>query len=240
MPDRTRTTSFTRRSLAKGVAWSVPTAAISVTAPAFAASGCTPSADVGLGSSYDWGLSTGGLTTQKLTIGAIGYVDSIPAGLTVVSLSIEWWFANRQGQTSAGPDVFWVGNSTSDKRSSCTSSGCSIPWSNAPAGWNPTVVNTANLQAHTYSKTGLSIPSWNLIETWKASNGGGGTYTTGTNGCLNFTTNDTGGANAFTVTYSGVTALSSTTDPRKVFNTESIVTATLSDGTVLRRVKAVS
>lgn len=226
--------NVSRRSVAKGAAWSVPAVTIASAAEAVAASGCTPRTGGGFGTHFSYGTiysTRGNTTTQQLTLGGKAFVNSLPDGVTVTKVTMHFWFeARAAGQT--GPGAPWMGASTSDKRGSCGSGVCSVGWTPESSGFEPTVTSATSNSSQTYPD-GTVHPSWDATMTWDASRGPG-TYTTNANGCQDFSTGESG---SFVITYSGVAALS-TADVdagKKTIPTYVTVTATLSNGQVLTR-----
>ncbi|MCG7426462.1 hypothetical protein MHY20_02295 [Helcobacillus sp. ACRRO] len=89
------TNQISRRTLARGVAWSVPVATVSVAAPAYAASGpCKPVLDSGGGYSYDWGVAN---TTTVQTLKAAGSltVRNLPADAVITTVDYRLIVMNR-------------------------------------------------------------------------------------------------------------------------------------------------
>ncbi|MDO5618760.1 hypothetical protein [Kocuria sp.] len=218
-----------RRTVAKGLAWTVPTIAVASAAPAYAASRCVPTLRVSGGLAYNWGTLGAPSTTQSLSVGAQTYVDNLPAGVTVTQVTYEWWIANRIGQTSSGPGAFWVGNQSSNRRSENLAA---MPYTpGAGTAWRNTVSNTQNLTNQVYPD-GVTRQSWDLNFSWTAgTNGSSGTYTTDTDGCRDFTTGPSG---RFAVTYSGVVPPRTCPTATAVVPNFAVVVVTLSDGQTLR------
>ncbi len=235
--------TLTRRTLAKGAAWSVPVIAAASAAPAHAASSaCTPVLKFSGGFYYNYGTiySVSGRTTnQYLTVGGQTTVSNLPESVTVQDISYAFWIENRQGQTSSGPGTFWMGNTTASTRSSCTSSGCTATWKpTAGSGFSNYVINTGNNQLTVYP-TGETYPSWDINMTWSATKDTLNLYSPQETGCRTFTT---GPSDKFRVDYSGVPALSTADVDRgkKTIHTFVEVTARLSDGNALNtRINAV-
>lgn len=194
-----------RRSLIKGVSWAAPTAAFAIAAPAFAASQCTPSLRFSGGLTYNWGTIGASTTNQRLDVGGQTYVDNLPPGVTVTSISYQFWIQNRIGQDSYGPGAFFMGNALSDRNQSgaCRATGCSVSWSpTAGSGFATTVTNTANLSPRVYPD-GQQRESWDINMRWDPSRDSNvaSRYTAGSTGCQNFTTGPSG---RFAVNYTGV------------------------------------
>ena len=102
-----------------------------------------------------------------------------------------------------------MGNTTSDKKGTCTSSGCTASWTpTAGSGFAPTVTNTANLVNKVYPD-GTTQRSWDLNMRWDASRDANivDNYTTTATGCRDFTT---GPSSRFRITYTGVVGPTST------------------------------
>lgn len=231
--------TLTRRTLAKGAAWSVPVIAAASVAPALAASSqCQPALRFSGGLYYNFGTIyslSGRTTNQYLTVGGQTYVDNLTPGVTVQSITYNFWIQNRQGQSSSGPGAFWMGNSTaSAKGRKCTASGCTATWTpTAGSGFDNVVTNTGNNLTMTYPN-GENLPSWDVNMTWSAARDTVGTYTTDGTGCSDFTT---GPSAKFRVDYTGVPALSDA-DVRagkERVASYSDVTVTLSTGETLRK-----
>ncbi|WP_423447051.1 hypothetical protein AABM36_02025 [Kocuria sp. KSNUG] len=231
--------TLTRRTLAKGAAWSIPVIAAASAAPAVAASGkCLPSLRFSGGLYYDFGTIytfSGRTTNQYLTVGGQTYVDNLPQGVTVQSITYNFWIQNRKDQTSSGPGAFWMGDSTaSSKDKKCTASGCTSTWTpTAGSGFDNVVTNTGNNLTKTYPN-GENLPSWDVNMTWSAARDTVGTYTTDGAGCRDFTT---GPSAKFRVNYTGVPALSDA-DVRagkERVASYSDITVTLSTGEKLRK-----
>ncbi|KIC68482.1 hypothetical protein [Kocuria rhizophila] len=229
--------ALTRRTLAKGAAWSVPVIAAASVAPALAASSaCTPVLRFSGGLFYDFGVidSGTGKTSQYLTVGGQTYVDNLPPGVTVTDIRYTFWMENRQGQQSSGPGVFWMGNATASTAGYCNSSGCSAPWSpTSGSGFSRTVTNTRNNVATTYPD-GTTVPSWDLNMSWTASQDTANRYTTTSDGCRNF---DSGPSSRFRVNYTGVTSLTSADvrNGKKSIRSFADITVKLSNGAVLEK-----
>lgn len=227
---RTLAHSPTRRSLVQGTAWAIPAIAVANAAPALAASPttCAPSLGFSGGLTYGWGTVGSTSTTQTLQVGGQTYVNNLPAGVKVASVTYKFWIQNRQGQTSPGPGAFWMGNSTASTKGSCSTGGCTATWTpTAGSGFSGTVTNTANNSAQVYPN-GTSYPSWDINMSWSSSKAPG-TYTA--NGsCSNFTTGPSG---KFGVTYTGVVGPTTAGAATSVVNSFVIVTATLSNGQIL-------
>lgn len=228
--------NVSRRDVAKGAAWSIPAVTLTGAATAVAASGCTPTLRASLGTTFDYGTifsTSGRTTTQTLNVGGQAYVDNLPQGVTVTKITYQFWFEKRSsGSTGSGAP--WMGDATSDKRGTCASGACSTPWTPAAgSGFSPVVTSTTSGSSQTYPD-GVARPSWDVNFAWNSSTAPG-TYGAGAGGCRNFTTGPSG---RLVVTYSGVAALSTSDEAagKKVIATYVTVIATLSDGTVLRRV----
>lgn len=218
----------TRRTVARGLAWSVPTIAVATAAPAHAASQCIPTLRSSGGLSYSWGTLSSSSTTQSMTVGAQTYVDNLPAGVTVTSVTYRWWIANRIGQTSEGPGAFWVGNASSNRRG--TNYGTMTYTPGANTAWRDTVSNTSNLADQVYPD-GTTRPSWDLNFSWTAgTNNSSGTYTTDADGCRDFTTGPSG---RFGVSYSNVVAPSSCPTAAATIPNFNTIEVTLSNGQTL-------
>lgn len=234
------TPGLTRRSLARGTAWSIPAIALSTAAPALAASpACEPSLAFSGGLYYNFGeiysRGTTNRTDQMLTVGGQASVNNLPEGVTVTAITSNFWLENRQGQQSSGPGAFWMGNQTASTSGSCRGGTCSASWSpTSGSGFSSTVTNTANNLAKTYPD-GSSITSWDINMAWSSSRDRVGSYTAQSSGCRSFTTGPSG---RFAVTYSGVIALnnSDVAAGRKSIRSYTTVTATLSSGQILTRV----
>lgn len=231
-------TVLTRRTLAKGAAWSVPVIAVASVAPALAASSsCQPNLRWSGGLFYNFGVidSSTGKTNQFLTLGGQTYVDNLPPGVTVTDIGYTFWMENRQGQQSSGPGAFWMGNPTASTRGSCNSSGCSATWSpTSGSGFAPSATNTRNNYSLVYPDGGDPLPSWDLNMTWSANRDTVATYTATPDGCRNF---DSGPSSRFRVDYTGVTALT-TADVRngkKSIRSFADITVKLSNGAVLEK-----
>ena len=226
----------TRRTLAKGAAWSVPVILATAAAPAVAASACRPTLRFSGGLFYDFGTiynSGTNTTNQYLTLGGQTYVDNLPSGVTVARIDYTFWVENRQGQDSSGPGAFWLGNNTASTKGSCSSTTCSLTWApTAGSGFSKTVTNTKNNFSLTYPN-GESVPSWDLNMSWTPNANTGKAYTPTPEGCRNF---DSGPSGRFRVDYTGVRALTlqDVRDGKKTIRSYSEVVVTLSDGTVLK------
>ena len=222
-----QSSSINRRALAKGVAWSAPVIVAASAAPAYAASGCTPSIGFSGGLTYNWGNVSLPRNDQRLTAGGQTYVYGLPEGVTVTAVDYQWWIQNRNGQQTGGPGIFWVRNPTSDR--SCASGGCSMAWSpTAGSGWVPRVTNTRNGVSTTYPE-GQVRPSWDLNFSWRASRGPG-SYTVLPGGCRQFTTGPSG---RFPVNYSNV--VSEPQDDNRFADDYLIITVRLSNGETLTK-----
>lgn len=224
------TTSISRRSVARGAAWSIPAVAVAGAAPAMAASNCSPTLRFQGGVTYDYGaVGSSSPIKQSMTAGGQTYVDGLPAGVTVVAVFYEMWIQNRIGQNSYGPGAFWIGNRTSNWASSCNGgSGTCKPmtYTAASTGWTGQVTSLGNLVSQTYSAGTFQM--WNLHFDWKAGSGAG-SYTN-VSGCSNFTTGPSG---RFPITYTGVTSAPTCSDPDVVVNNFVDITVTLSNGQTL-------
>lgn len=222
-----------RRSVATGLAWAAPAIAATAAAPAFAASSCAPTLRFSGGLTYSWGTVGSTSTTQALEIGGQTYVYGLPAGVTVTTVTYEFWVMNRIGQQSPGPGAFWMGNTTSDKKGTCTTSGCTAAWTpTAGSGFAPTVTNTANLLNKVYPD-GTTRASWDLNMRRDASRDANiaDNYTTTSAGCRDFTT---GPSSRFPITDTGV--VGPTSEPGGAVDSYVTITATLSNGQVLTAV----
>lgn len=219
---------LSRRTLARGLAWSTPTLALAAVAPAYAASSaCSPTLTSQGGLIYGWGGTGGsGTTTQTMTVGAETYVYGLPAGVTVVKITYQWWIMNRQGQDSSGPGAFWVGNRTSSRS---TENRSAMPYTTGSRGWRGSLANTVNNTSVMFPD-GTSYPAWDLNFLWNGSNGANGTYSSGTDGCTNFVSGPSG---RFGVTYTGVTPLARCPSPDGTIPNFNTIEVTLSNGQVL-------
>lgn len=205
-----------RRTLAKGAAWSIPAVAAASTVPAFAASGCTPTASFSGGFQYDFGYKSNATSNQQVGMGGEVFVQNLPAGVTVKSITQQWFIQNHIGQTSRGDGAFFLGNSSTNyyKSGQCTAVGCTVTWVAQPpantggknfatapaAGWTNKVTNTQNLK-DTVFPNGKTYPAWDAILTW-APGSGSESYTNVSGGCRNFQSGDNAGY--FGVTYTNI------------------------------------
>ena len=80
-----------------GLAWAAPTVDVTTAAPAFAASSCAPTLRFSGGLTYSWGTVASTSTTQVLEIGGQTYVYGLPTGVTVTTVTYEFWVMNRIG-----------------------------------------------------------------------------------------------------------------------------------------------
>lgn len=223
------THQISRRSLAKGAAWAAPAVLATATVPAYAASRCQPTLSFSGGLTYNWGTLGSSSTNQQLQLGGQTYVNNLPAGVTVTSISYTFWVQNRIGQTSSGPGAFYVGNTTSDRK---TQTFTAMPWTpTAGSGFSSTASSTANLVNHTYSN-GQTAQSWDLNMNWTAAQDTLKQYST-SGSCQNFTT---GPSSKFIVNYTGVTGITSLNDPNRAILSDVTIKVTLSDGQVLTHV----
>lgn len=170
-------------------------------------------------------------------------MHNLPAGVTVTSVTEQFFVMNRQGQTSPGPGAFFMGNVSTNwyRARNCTSVGCSVPWtgpiggvvgmpdrSTGPnAGWSQTVTNTRNNVNHTFSN-GTVAPAWDVNLTWSPTSSNAYTLTTDSTGCTTFKTTPSG---RFGVNYYGVTG--TTQGAATCVTADYRVTVTLSDGRTL-------
>lgn len=223
------TTPISRRSVARGAAWSIPAIAVAGAAPAMAASNCgAPTPRVMGGVIYDWGTVGVATTNQSLNVGAQTYVDNLPAGVTVTKVTYDYWFQLRNGQTSSGPGIFWVGNTTSNRKSSCGTSTCSnMTYSYGSAGWQPVTSTSRNT---TITHTSGPLASWNLHFEWRAGSGAGSYTAVAGTTCQNFTTGPSG---RFITTYTGVPALSTCGTAEGGLSYVQNIVITLSNGQTL-------
>lgn len=139
-------TSVSRRTLAQGAAWAVPTVAIAGAAPAFAASRCaTTITQAGTGY-YGWGTVTSNpkttaTTTQNLWLYGAVKVDALPADAVITDIRYVYWIqqrddskTNTNGSSGAhGPGIYDPGNSKSSINGTCkisysTVTSCSYKW----------------------------------------------------------------------------------------------------------------
>lgn len=254
---------LTRRTLAKGAAWSVPVIAVASAAPALAASPyCDPDIKWGGGIYYDYGSivadwQAGSSTNQTLSLGGRTRVLGLPQGVRVTDIKYTFWIENRQGQSSSGPGIFWIGNPTSNLYGTCTSSKCSVLWdpqhtppldpkkfpttqpsqvSQGPtpnSGFSTTVTNTVNNIDKTYPD-GSVVKSFDVNMTWSAARDSVATYNTEATGCQTF---DSGSSSRFPVYYTGVVAMTDSTVARgsKRIRTFADITVTLSNGQTLNK-----
>ena len=230
--------TLTRRTLAKGAAWSVPVIAAASVAPALAASSqCQPALRFSGGMFYDFGTidSGTGRTNQYLTLGGQTYVDNLPPGVIVTDISYTFWMENQQGQGSSGPGVFWMGNSTASTRNTCSNGTCNASWSpTSGSGFRSRVTNTVNNTTVEHPNAG-PLPSWDVNMFWSAAQDTGNRYKVDSQtGCRNF---DSGPSGRFRVDYTGVVALT-TADVRngkKRIRSFAEVTATLNTGQKLTK-----
>lgn len=112
---RTSAPSYpSRRSIAKGAAWAVPTVVATTAAPAFAASGaCEPTIALYGGASYDWGYVPGsGTTTQSFNSTFSVAVNNLPKDAEITQLHIDMTLQNRDDSVNDGryPGIFDPGN----------------------------------------------------------------------------------------------------------------------------------
>ena len=233
-----------RRTVARGLAWSVPAIAAVAAAPLAAASQCQTSVSRSAQASFDWGVRANqgqrrGTTTQVMVLaaGAIT-VTGLERGVTVESITVESHILRREGQDSTGPGVFYVGNQTVNKTDvgyeGNTSSGTLTPLRPTP---NRSLTGMASA-THT-TATAFAAPGSGWSQTIQAQNGipnvEFGHNITGTAWKLTYTwsrqrdriatytqtadgcyTFNSGTSGRFNVTYSGVSQL---------YTDESFVTA---------------
>ena len=201
-----------------------------------------PLVSVSGGLNYNYGVLGAASTDQQLTLGAQVTVNNLPAGVTVTSVTEQFFVQNRQGQTSPGPGAFFMGNVSTNwyKAADCTSVGCSVNWT-GPAGpvggqehstgpgtgWSSTVTNTQNLVNHTFSN-GATYPAWDVNLSWTPTSTSAYTLTTNANGCTTFTTTPSG---RFGVNYYGVTG--ATAGSTMCITADYHVTVGLSNGQTL-------
>ena len=143
-------------------------------------------------------------------------------------VTYDYWLGLRNGQTSSGPGIFWVGDTTSNRRSSCGSSTCSnMTYSYGSAGWQPV---TSTSRSTNIAHLNGTPASWNLHFEWRAGSGAGSySLVTGTT-CRNFTTGPSG---RFITNYSNVVAPPWCGVAQGGLSYGQDVTVTLSDGTTL-------
>lgn len=87
---------ISRRALARGGAWSVPVATVSVAASAYAVSRpCNPVLDSGGGFSYDWGVADTERTNQTLKAAGSLTVKNLPADAVITTVDYRLIVMNR-------------------------------------------------------------------------------------------------------------------------------------------------
>lgn len=221
---------ITRRSLAKGAAWSVPVIALASAVPAYAAvsSACRPTLDVNNTLAFDWGnTSVGG--TQYLHYSSGVRVVGMPPGVKVVKATVTRWVQQREDGRAA-PGVPWPGDSNSSASGRCSASGCSIPFTPLNAGWKPAFEVSPRNQSYTDSN-GQQFTGWSITTTFDGTVQGAGSLTGTADGCFTFVTRPSGnsGFNAQRVaTYTNNPRTSNVASLRAL--TERIATVDFSDG----------
>ncbi len=226
------TSDISRRSLAKGAAWAAPAVLATAAVPAYAASCGQVAIRYGGGIGYSFGTIGSTSTNQQLSLGGNVWVDNLPTGVTVTSMTYTFWIQNRDGQDSPGSGAFYVKNRTSDRASQNISA---MPWTpTAGSGFSNSAYSTVNLATHTFSN-GATAQAWDLNLTWNASRDSNisSRYTTTANGCRTF---DSGASGRFRVNYTGVHGPTSLGNTNEYVRGETRITITLSDGRVLNYV----
>lgn len=250
---------LSRRSVARGAAWSVPLIAATTSVSAYAASSaCIPTISYNGDIRYHWGQryrrhEGQGRTTQVLQTGA-GSVSiyNLPAGVTVSSIVIDIFVQRRQGQHSEGPGVLSPANRAAtfsgqtggfrpqDYRDSWMNKttdqdqnyNVSDRYPAINSGFDPfvTLSNPPDGIPTQWSDGSVS-PGWKLEYQWSARrNRLQNRYTGAPGGCRNFST---GWSGQYNVTYQGMTQVPfEGGTPRAPF-ARAEVRATLSDGRVL-------
>ncbi|WP_144794905.1 hypothetical protein [Kocuria palustris] len=137
MPD------ISRRTVARSVAWAVPTIAVAAAAPAYAVSPGNRVATIGGGAPayYGWGANTTNprttaTTTQKLEFAGQVSLSDLPRDAVITGISYTYWFQNRvdtdtnpNGASGAhGPGIYVPGNARASTYSPgvCTVSGSTV------------------------------------------------------------------------------------------------------------------
>lgn len=237
---------MSRRSLVKGLAWSLPAVAVAAHAPAYAASRIPRLGSSG-GTVYQWGDENSSSTNQWMTFGAQIFVEDLPPGVTVTKVTQQYIVQNRIGQQSTD-GAFYLGNAASNwrKAGQCSAAGCSVNWDSYQnqtnklvdgqdtrrgngkpgTGWQNTVSNTFNMQPHTFP-SGQVRPAWDVNLTWEPSATDKGYMDKG-----RWTPGPTG---RFPVEWTGMNTVGVCTSATKEVLVEFVYTVTLSDGRVFSR-----
>ncbi len=170
----TNHSTLSRRTVAKGVAWSVPAVAVTIAAPAFAGSSlCDPSLSAGGGMNYDWFTSTkstyDSTQTQLLRTAHSMDVVGLPLDARITSLSIEIYMPNRV-DNSSNPQPNWYdfgaydpGNryASTNQRGECTTSYASITGCDFSSLYRHDVQQPLNVKTgYTLSQDQAGTPEW--------------------------------------------------------------------------------
>ncbi|WP_370894517.1 hypothetical protein [Janibacter sp. GXQ6167] len=244
-----------RRRLTTGLAWSVPVIAVGAAAPAFAASRCIP--QIGLNSQvkYNWGTWVQGRdtpTNQVLTLERTYIlVRGLHQSVDVQSAKITYYVERRNGQTSRGPGIFYLGNQTASVPALQDQGPGDTPGWSGPSKTpvnNLAATSANNLANVVYTQsagtTFVAPWSWSMTFSWDLNP----TKTNVIEGeptpqvCRSVDTSRIGGQNLsnpmttlpYVVTYSDVLAIEPGSADRN-FHVRADISVTLSDGTTLQQ-----
>ncbi|MCT1556957.1 hypothetical protein M3A96_02290 [Helcobacillus massiliensis] len=127
------TNQISRRTLARGAAWSVPVATVSVAAPAYAVSRpCSPVLTSGGGFSYDWGVANTERTNQTLKAAGSLTVRNLPADAVITTVDYRLIVMNRvdgSGTNWQDYGAYDPGNSKVNKPTYYPRTQCSVSYS---------------------------------------------------------------------------------------------------------------
>lgn len=238
-------TNISRRTLAKGSAWALPSVIATTQIPAYAASQCPEPVLIPASSvDYYWGMISNvvrprGTTTQYLYSSAGFQITGLPLGVTVEKATYTQWIETRQ-PGSRMPGAFWPGDTSGASFSNdgiCSGDSCNFVYSGnsmAP-GWDR-LVTSHGPTPHTFpADPGTPRTGWNIEYTFDGSSGAG-TYQGSSQCGVTFISGRTGPLASQTrpplvATYPGVPMLGRNDMPHIYYHTH--VEVTLSNGQVL-------
>lgn len=168
-------TAISRRSIAQGLAWSVPAVTLVAAAPSFAASNTQPTiVPTGMAGLQYFvsSLNTVGTHTLDASFGSVQVID-LPAGVTVTSITVTLYVQNRTQRTPwpdrgyPTPATSWVSHQTGP---TSYQAGTTTTWWDAKNNWvNPNYkyngISSFYDGRNTYS-------AWSITSTWKAGTAG--------------------------------------------------------------------
>lgn len=175
------TPNISRRSLAKGVAWSAPVVAVTTMIPAYAASStCIRSTIAGGETFFNYGediIGVANLTDVDASITNMWLgIDGLDKDETVQSLNFTWYVEALDSRMEASYDQGFYYP---------PAEGAQFTDAALDDGWTRTTFSTPENITLDTNQGSITKNMWSLEFTNTANVG---TYETGENGCVNFTT----------------------------------------------------